>query len=135
MTPEVTIRSFVEEDREYYQEWLAHDETHRARYGEHGEKFLDGIIWTVSSDGKPVAFLRLTQVMRVEAQFPPQCERPVVKFGRILRRGLFKLAALLKHFGYKEIVFESNSDGRLRTFMKGLGFAESDYLQIPLERK
>lgn len=135
MQPNITIRRFLRQtDEAKLKEWLAADPVHTARYG---DRFTtdEGIeLYTVEADGEPVFFLRLSRVLRVEMQFPPKKTSLKIKIARCLRKGLYVLAASAKHNGFAEMVFETDSE-KLRNYCKGLGFAESDYLTIPLVKR
>lgn len=102
-------------------------------YGEAFAQKRGSEVYVASSNGEDVLFIRLSRVVRVELIWPPKevCRFGSIKLARILKKGLFKLAALCKLSGFSELVFYTDGNN-LKSYMKGLGFTESDYLTVPL---
>lgn len=78
----------------------------------------------VEEDGKVLFYLKLENVMRCYIQFPPDAERDKFATSLALKKAFFTVAAGAKNLGYREIIFESKSDGLVNLFTK-LHFTEA----------
>lgn len=133
--PEVLFRPYDKsKDGSKLADWISKDTVHRARYGDNFDSDEGVELYVATADGQDILFLRLSRVVRIEVQFPPKEEAGRIKVARALRKGLYRIAAMFKHSGFSEIVFESDSNN-LVNYMKGLGFVQSDYLTVPLVKR
>lgn len=83
----------------------------------------------VTEDGKPVFYLRLENVMRCYIQFPPDAERDPLTTKIALKKAFLTVAAGAKANSYREIIFETKSEG-LAGFFSKFNFApvENNFL-------
>jgi len=118
----------TEADLPQLTEWVSKDEHHKdilkpdhflPKIDKEG-KFEKGIIYLKVEDEAGVAFyLRLSNVMRVEVQFPPDADPERTKIA--LKEAFAFVSLKAKAMGYKEMLFNSVST-HLIWFFKRLGF-------------
>ena len=117
-----------EVDLEQLKKWVEQDPFHRhsltanhwlPAFDETGQP-EKGVQHLAVCDEKGVVFyLRMSNVMRVEVQFPPAGDEERVKKG--LREAFSAVYVMAKKRGYKEMMFDSVSQHLIRFFSK-LGF-------------
>jgi hypothetical protein len=73
---------------------------------------------TVTADGEPVFYLKLENVMRCYIQFPPDADRDKLTTAIALKKAFLTVAAGAKANGYREMIFETKSDGLANFFSK-----------------
>lgn len=117
----LTYRAPSEKDLPALTEWVSQDEFHRHLKADHWiPKNEKGIVHLAVSDEKGVVFyLRMTNVMRVEVQFPPAGEP--LRVAKALKEAFSFVSLKAKALGYKQIMFESVSS-HLISFFSRLGF-------------
>ena len=128
-----------EKDIPQLEEWISQDVFHRDHLTpKHWIPVLDaegkpekGVRHLAVSDENGVVFyLRLTNVMRVEVQFPPAGEP--LRVGKGLREAFSFVSLSAKKMRYKEMLFDSVSS-HLISFFKKLGFEPvKDHYKVAL---
>jgi len=117
-----------ENDIPQLEEWISQDVFHQGRLtAKHWIPALDaegqpekGVRHLAVSDESGVIFyLRLTNVMRAEVQFPPAGDS--VRIAKGLREAFSFVSLTAKKMGYREMIFDSVSN-HLIAFFKKLGF-------------
>lgn len=79
--------------------------------------------------GQVMFYLKLENVMRCYIQFPPEEERSR-ETAAYLKGAFLTIAPGAKAHGYREIIFDSKSEGLINLFQKKFGFraAEDNFL-------
>ena len=84
---------------------------------------------TVYDEEGVIYYLKLENVMRAYIQFPPDGDRDKTRTSVALKHAFYNVAAGARKRGYKEMIFDSKSEGLISLFTK-LGFkpSEDDFL-------
>jgi len=84
---------------------------------------------TVYNEEGVIYYLKLENVMRAYIQFPPEGERDKLRTSLALKHAFYTVASGARKMGYKEIIFDSKSDGLINIFTKfGFKPAEDNFL-------
>lgn len=128
-----------EKDIPQLEEWVSQDVFHRGHLtakhwipakGADGQPEKGVRHLAVSDESGVVFYLRLTNVMRVEVQFPPAGDEIRVAGG--LKEAFSFVSINAKKMGYKEMLFDSVSS-HLISFFKKLGFEPvKDHYKVSL---
>jgi hypothetical protein len=85
----------------------------------------------IYDDEGVIFYLKLENVMRAFIQFPPDSERDKNRTSVGLKHAFFAVASGARKMGYKEIIFDSKSDGLINMFTSpkfGFKPAEDNFL-------
>ena len=121
-------------------DWIARDAC-----PQHHEVTADFWVPSLNEDGSPkdkytkyltvydeegvIYYLKLENVMRAYIQFPPDGERNPSRTSLALKHAFYNVAAGARKMGYKEIIFDSKSEGLINIFTKfGFKPAEDNFL-------
>lgn len=122
-------------------QWVAEDSVHKDQFtGSHfilpEEKAPKGVQCIEISDEQGILFyLKLTNAVLVEAQFPPKDEVTPERIRRGLREAFGFFSHRLREMGYHAMLFDSVSKSLIR-FFEGFGFKRiPDFFRVSLDKK
>ncbi len=83
----------------------------------------------MNGEGTVLFYLKLENVMRCYIQFPPEAERDKLETAVGLKGAFLTIAPGAKANGYREMIFDSKSEGLVKLFSRfGFKPAEDNYL-------
>jgi hypothetical protein len=138
---QIEFREPNEVDRDQIAKWIEKDSNPQhngvspdfwlPEVDEQGNKTDKGTkcLAVMNGEGKVLFYLRLENIMRCYIQFPPDAERDQLETAVGLKGAFLTVASGAKATGYREMIFDSKSEGLIRLFSKfGFKPAEDNYL-------